>query len=671
MTNYSESSIIYISQQNGSDLCSGGSPVFEEGNRGPLKTLKRAMELVSGIRNGGLFQPLSLCFTEDYFIDEELSVCAEKQSSIYSRSAELRDITFESLPGKRVRLIGGKKLTGFKKDKLDGIDCVSLDVGSIGCDLTSLCKEDRYLPAARYPKNGTLRALDTENNTLDNGHVFGSRWITADKDDLKDIDDIENAGVTFFHWWVDEHTSVANYDRETGRLDFNDRSQYTMIADYSGKASHADTYYYLENVRKGFGEKNSWYFDKRSGKLYYVPDENDDPENIVLYAPRVKRIASVVGSEEHKVSGIRFKNIDFFCSDGAWNWTGSTEMFPEKESYACCGQSHFIGISSLYFDHAEMCSVENCRFYGLGFHAVEVGKGCDTVRIEGCEFFQNGGSAIKIEGRTENGPECDSTRNVIVRNNFIHENGRYYKASCGIILMHASHCEISDNEICDQDYSGISVGWVWGYHPSTTRCNLIRRNHIHHIGEGELSDLGAIYTLGRQDGTIVEDNLIHDISSKFYGAHAIHSDEGSSFILWESNIVYGSKQNCFHLHFGTGNAVRRNAFGFADQALIRTSRYEGTTSIIFEDNDFITEEAPVFHFENNCGIVINGNNGSVASHDNRLWDVKRNGAPMMSCAYGEITELPEWQKLYDTEQRSTVGRPSDIETEGRTLKKKK
>ena len=54
-----------------------------------------------------------------------------------------------------------------------------------------------------------------------------------------------------------------------------------------------------------------------------------------------------------------------------------------------------------------------------------------------------------------------------------------------------------------------------------SKGNTIEFNQLHHIGKDTLSDMGAISTLGVQPGTVIRNNLIHDVEAFTYGGWRI------------------------------------------------------------------------------------------------------------------------------------------------------
>lgn len=544
-------------------------------------TIQSAIDFVSLLRREGKYQPISVLLEDDLY-------CLDK-TVIIDNSVSL--LTIEPYGNRRAKIIGGKKIEGFTADKYNGADCISADISGLE-SFTDFYVNGRRAKMTRYPTEGYLYAEDVENHE---GQLFsGSKWFKAFPGDIPDdIKNVSNVQLSFCHYWIDEHTPIESYDSETRIVTLKYQSRFQIAGD-RGSASAIE--YYLENVSETFGSPDEWYCD--NGRIYYIPrDDSVTAESIEAYAPVIHKLFDIHGTKDNSVKNIRFVDLDMGVTRGEY---GSVGIFgintDESIKFASDAQAVCQADGAVSFTYASGCTVKNCTMKNYGLNAFVIEKGSHNIRVCGCEMYDGGAGGVKIIGGGIGCDDADRTYGNTVDDCSITYCGRRYFAACGVLIIHSYENTITHNEIGWLYYTGVSVGWVWGYNDNMSHDNTISCNHIHNLGDGMLSDMGGVYLLGKQPGTVVSENLIHDITSKNYGGWALYTDEGSSYMLLENNICYNTSDNSYHQHYGSMNTVRNNIFACSRGQMIRVSRPEEHISILFERNIVYSEGVPVYDF---------------------------------------------------------------------------
>ena len=637
MKNYSNSSTIFISNKIGSDYFSGFAPIANGFGDGPIKTLERAIDIIKSMRMCNVFKPITVKIMDDLYIS----------SPIVIKETE-NNICFESYGDDKVKIIGGKKITGFNKDKLNGIDCVSVyleDVKNGLWNFTDLYVNGKRANLAKYPKDGFFKAEKTEYPVTDEPFL-PSTWFIAEKNTLDQIDDLQHSILSFCHYFIDEHTPIENFDKTTRKVTLKYSPCMTMNTNYDNTDSSSFVYY-IENTKKGFNEINDWFLDVENGKLYYYPPKEINIEDLEIFAPQTTKFFSIEGNAKQKVKNITFRNLSFTCSKG--DYIGKNKNNDER-FYASDEQSWAYAYGSMSFTHATNCNVYNCDFYALGLHAIELTSGCTNVRIEKCNIHDIGGGGIKVYGAKFGEPKENECSYNKFTHNHIYRCGRRYYAACGILLCHSSNNEISYNEIHDINYTGISVGWVWGYDESNSYANLIKFNHVYRIGMGPLSDMGAIYLLGKQPGTFVQSNIVHDVLSKHGGTYGLYADEGTSYVTFENNIVYNTTLASLHVHLGNENIIKNNIFAFGKKNIINVSMRENHEMALLTNNVFIVDTEKIY---GNSYIDNIYPNPSFYSDNNII--ISLNKKAVLTKIGNNNTEIyfDKWKSIYELDKNST------------------
>src|ERR1051326_4129654 len=131
--------------------------------------------------------------------------------------------------------------------------------------------------------------------------------------------------------------------------------------------------------------------------------------------------------------------------------------------------------------------------------------------------------------------------------------------------------------------------------------------------------MGGIYTLGRQPGTTIRNNLWHDIPGILYGGLGIYFDEGSSGITAESNVVYRTTHGGFHQHYGKTNVVRNNIFAFARDHQLQRTRPEPHNSFNFQTN--------IVYFDSGALLTGDWSDNNYQMDSNIYWDARTGASP--------------------------------------------
>lgn len=353
--------------------------------------------------------------------------------------------------------------------------------------------------------------------------------------------------------------AVIRFHEPESHLEFAHPWPQPVIGGEKGNSSFC-----LTNALELLDQPGEWFQEYPSGTIYYYPRSEEDMETAEVIVPALETLMMVDGTLERPVRHIRVEGITF--AHTSWmrpSYQGHVTLqggFPLLDAY----KLHEPGLpekaelenqawiarpeTAIRVRGTEHLTFSRCRFRHLASTGLDYEWAVSSSGIENCVFSDIGGTGILIGAFPDGGfethvpfippEERNLCTDINIKNNLITDVTNEDWGCVGIGAGYVSGIDISHNEVCHLNYSGICVGWGWTSLESGMKNNRIEANYVHHFAR-RLYDAGGLYTLSNQPGSVMRNNRIEHLEEASYAtndrAFYIYLDEATDGYTIENN----------------------------------------------------------------------------------------------------------------------------------------
>lgn len=353
--------------------------------------------------------------------------------------------------------------------------------------------------------------------------------------------------------------AVVRFHEPESHLEFAHPWPQPIIGGEKGNSSFC-----LTNALELLDQPGEWFQEYPSGTIYYYPQVDENMETAEVIIPALETLVTIDGTLSRPVKHIQFNGITF--AHTSWmrpSYQGHVTLqggFPLLDAYklqepglpekAELENQAWITRpeTAIRVRGAEHIDFKHCTFRHLSSTGLDYEWAVTASSVEDCQFTDIGGTALLVGAFPDGGFEThvpfipadvrELCSHITIRNNFISNVTNEDWGCVGIGAGYVRNMDISHNEVCHLNYSGICVGWGWTSLESGMCNNRIEANYVHHFAR-RLYDAGGLYTLSNQPGSVMRNNRIEYLIEAPYAtndrAFYIYLDEATDGYTMENN----------------------------------------------------------------------------------------------------------------------------------------
>ena len=285
------------------------------------------------------------------------------------------------------------------------------------------------------------------------------------------------------HWlFFNQWNTIASIDKEAGKIYFTEDERHGNV--------YKNNWFYIEGVFAELDQPGEWYLNRELGRLYYIPEPGQDPNNMRFVAPRLDRIIHVRGDvnagthvEHVHFTGIEFRHTAFNLG----------HIAPRVHTDA-----------AIRFENTLDSSVSGCHFQNIGGYAFWLHLDSQRNHFTNNTSVDSGGGGVLLTGARLSymddskvyTPGEAASKVAPIRNHITHNTVKH----CGRIRYYGGGVHL--------DSRPFNMAMLPG--------NYIAHNHFEDLSRN------GIFAFRNQGGNIIEYNHIHDAMQTTIDGACIH-----------------------------------------------------------------------------------------------------------------------------------------------------